>query len=586
MRVWHFLRGHTVRGFSSAVSSSSPSRRTITPSILSRRPLSENVKRDDFASLKMHQAIVSALESVSIIKPTAIQRASSAPLLARRHTLIAAETGAGKTLAYLAPLLSHLKHLEKAQTANSGETSDSFHQPVNRPSILILVPTRELATQVLRVAKALSHVAKFRARAAIGGPDRSALRRSLKQSPVDILVGTPGAIAALRSEQLIFLSQISSVVIDEADILLATEGGFSGQVQPLISSLARQEAREKGRIQFVYSAATLPRQLHAALEARHDRPGQPRLVVARGDRLHKATPATELKTTFFRVAGGEEAKFAKAIEITKTILSQKGSADRLLIFCNERERRERLTDILRDQTGERIVHLCGANDRRERQTDWESFQSNSDSDDDRARVAVCSKSFGRGIDHLGIGTVLLIDVPWTGAEYLHRVGRVRGSGKAFVLVGNREQAVAEALFLGHVKGENLAAIQPKSAWKGYTTAGKDRIASETSVKLARRSKRAQWIDERPHAIGTVRGGQGTYGSRTLRYLQRDRSSGRRRFDGGTVREEQNSGTKKHHNYKKKDRGHTSGSGRDSRKHKGMLRTVPSQEPKRVVYEDW
>lgn len=529
MKVWLFVRRYVSRRLSTAVPRAAPVRESPTPPLSSPTPLSKLVARDDFASLKMHPSVVSALEAASIIKPTVIQRLAAGPLLARRHTLVAAETGAGKTFAYLAPLLSHLKHSEKSST--SASSSDSMHvlQPTMRPFVLILVPTRELAAQVLRVAKALSHVVKFRARATMGGPSRSALRRSLMQSPVDVLVGTPGAIASLRAEQLLFLSRVSAIVVDEADVLLATEGGFSEQVQPLISSLARLENRVKGGVQFVYAAATVPKPLQMALQARHDRPGEPKLAIVRGDRLHKATPAADLKTTFIRVDGGEESKFAKAIEITRTALSRKGGADRILIFCSDRLRRESLCDLLREQTQQIVVHLCGANDREDRQRDWESFLSDSSGNEERTRIAVCAKSFGRGIDHQGIGTVLLVDVPWTGAEYLHRIGRVRGSGKAFVLVGNREQAVAEALFLGHVNGENLASIQPRSAWKGYTTAGKDRIATEGAVKRARRESQARWVDERPHAAGTFRGVGGGGSLREGLDYDRGRPQGRRRF---------------------------------------------------------
>lgn len=546
MKAWLFVRRHVSRRFTAATATAAPARATAPPPPSSPVPLSKLVKRDDFTSLKIHPSVVSALEAASVSKPTFIQRLAAGPLLARRHTLVAAETGAGKTFAYLAPLLSHLKHSEKSSQSSS--PSDSMHvlQPTMRPFVLILVPTRELAAQVFRVTKTLSHVAKFRARAAMGGPSRSALRRSLKQSPVDVLVGTPGAIASLRAEQLLFLSRVSAVVIDEADVLLATEGGFSEQVQPLISSLVRQENRVKGGVQFVYAAATVPKPLQIALQARHDRPGGPKLAIARGDRLHKATPAAYLSTTFIRVAGGEESKFAKAVELTRNALSRKGGADRILIFCNDRLRRDSLCDLLREQTQQKVVHLCGANDREDRHRDWENFLSESSDNEERTRVAVCAKSFGRGIDHQGIGTVLLVDVPWTGAEYLHRVGRVRGSGKAFVLVGKREQAVAEALFLGHVNGENLAAIQPSSAWKGYTTAGRDRIATERAVKLARRVSQARWEDERPHAIGTFRGVGGRGSFRTGLEYDRGSPQGRRRFSrpdrsdkGGTLSNKRN-----------------------------------------------
>ncbi|CDF34367.1 unnamed protein product [Chondrus crispus] len=468
---------------------------TVHPTALPRRrartPLSALAPKTTFASHGLHPSITSALSSANIHTPTSIQLLSLPPLLSRKHVLLAAETGAGKTLAYLAPLLSHLKRAEQAPQTTAG--SIQVAPPCMRPTVLVLVPTRELAVQVLRVAKTLAHVAKFRARAAMGGSQRVALKRALREAPVDVLVGTPGAVNNLIDQKLIYLSKVQAVVVDEADALLAEKGGFADQTLPIVDSLGKKED-----VQFVYAGATVPGSVREEIEKRHDG-----LEVVKGKRFHKALGPADLKTTFIRVDGGEEAKLAKAVEIAGRVLRQKGGADRLLVFCDERERRERLVDLLREHVGENVVHLCGRNDYQDRERDWDSFLGTK-TNGEQTRVAVCAKSFGRGLDHHGIGTVLLVDVPWTGSEYLHRVGRIRGSGKAFVLVGNREQAVAEALFLGHVKGESLDSIQPRSAWKGYTTAGKDRITTEPMVNFARRKGQARWVDERPHAIGSAR----------------------------------------------------------------------------------
>lgn len=172
---------------------------------------------------------------------------------------------------------------------------------------------------------------------------------------------------------------------------------------------------------------------------------------------------------------------------------------KVLIFCDNFKRRETIVQELRSK-GTDVVHLSGEGwDRDERNTDWGAFSSG------QVWVAVCSKSFGRGIDDHKIDTVILFDVPMTGGEYLHRIGRIRGTGRAYVLVGQREQAIAEELFLCHVKGRPIAGVSLQKAWMEYMHAGRDRIATDGVLRTARSKSQARWVDERLRADGTFRG---------------------------------------------------------------------------------
>ncbi|KAI0565810.1 RNA helicase [Gracilaria domingensis] len=442
--------------------------------------------RTSFESLGIHSSIQEALSANDIIEPTGIQTQAAPLLLARNNTVIAAETGAGKTIAYLAPILSSLKHSELHPNTN-GLVRGMSLSPM-RPSIIVLVPTRELSSQVFSVSKLLSHIGKFRVRAAVGGPQSGQSRKRLRNSPVDMIVGTPGSIENMRNQQLLYLSRVSTIVLDEADELVSTKSGFGPQLTGLMNVLRERDA------QFVYSGATVPQTMESDLRRWH----AGNLEVARGSRLHRATPSSRVKTTFIRVDGSEDAKLQKLVEVF-SISQKRTKSGKVLIFCDNVKRRETIVQLLRSR-GTDVVHLSGeGRNRNDRNADWDAFSSG------QVWVAVCSKSFSRGIDDHEIDTVILFDVPMTGSEYLHRVGRIRGTGRAYVLVGRRELAIAEELFLSHVKGLPVAGVSPQKAWKEYTNAGRDRIATDKVMRMARSKRQARWVDERLKADGTYRG---------------------------------------------------------------------------------
>lgn len=160
---------------------------------------------------------LTALGEMGVRKPTPTQAAYIPRILAGESLLLGAATGTGKTIAYLAPLLQRLKEAEAAGLATRRQ----------RPRLLILAPTRELALQILGVVKAFSHVLKLRSVAVVGGAKQSSQRDAL-DSPVDVLVGTPGRLALLHSQGHVHLSDVRAVVIDEADTLLLGGGGGSG----------------------------------------------------------------------------------------------------------------------------------------------------------------------------------------------------------------------------------------------------------------------------------------------------------------------------------------------------------------------
>lgn len=535
----------------------------VAPPVLqSQRPH----RPQTFSDLSLHPSLVSALTATNKTRPTDIQARAIPHVLAGRHTLIAAETGSGKTLAYLAPLLSALKTREAAERLSRTSSADAWGSATyedsdeslslrmrpsrSRPSVLVLQPTRELVEQAARVAKQLGHISKVRVRAAAGGALRSVREKSLGCGGADVVVATPGALVRLRERRLLSLANVRAVVLDEADELLEAgkrdrddkrrrtqrdgmvedgarqprparrratgEGGGDALNAGRVASFADQlrevvKAATESGAQFVYVAATLPKRLERFALESHESSGA--LCVVKGERLHVATSQAQVKTTFVRIDGADGTfgvKLDKVVEIVTSARARGQSAGKMLVFCDGAERRETVLERL-VCAGVRPVLLGGSEvrtpgedgeERVSRDDAWKAFR------DGEARVAVCARSFARGIDDSEIRTVVLMDVPVTGGEYVHRVGRIRQSGRVYVLVGPREEVRAEALFVAHVKGERVAGVDARVAWKERTEAGFDRIEGDKRVKEARRSERARWVDERASRVGTFRGRTG------------------------------------------------------------------------------
>lgn len=482
--------------------------------------------RSGFTCLQLHPMVTAALEQTGKEIPTYIQRQSVPAILSKppRHVLIASETGSGKTLAYLIPLLSRLKSLENASNREHSQSvmNDLLIGPrLMAPLILILQPTRELVDQALTVAKELSHFAKFRVRGVCGGIDRSLMEARLQNNPVDVLVATPGAVNRMMNMNKLSLSGVQHIVFDEADELLevhprtmTTMNGknkfadqqlrFSDQLEPILKSLSNRRS-----VQHVYVAATVPNDMQQWLYERYNLVDGQELQMVRGQRLHSATSISSLetgqiKTAFIRVdtseVESEDAKNYKLIEIL-TMALKRHDVGKVLIFCDHQQRRQALVEKLSHclSSEHSAVHLGGNDDR---QSAWNSFRNGD------VKIAVCARSFARGIDDHDIRTVIMMDVPLTGSEYVHRVGRIRKGGRVYVLVSNNETPRAEALFLAHVKGKRIAGINPSSAWKDRLKAGTDRIRNERAVKKARELELARWVDERASKVGTFRGRSG------------------------------------------------------------------------------
>jgi len=209
-----------------------------------------------FAALGLSPTLVNALQtSLSITTPTPIQAHAIPTLMQGCSALLAANTGGGKTLAYLLPIIHQLKRDE----------SLGIRTRLQRPRALIVVPNRELAVQILSVAKSLSLQAKFRSFASTGFIPLHKLSRAL-QNPIDLLVLTPGRLDFLVKSSRISLTDVRYLVIDEADTIMSEEHGFvEGITKNLLKPLRDAEEKRK-REANIGMVATADNNQHAIVD--------------------------------------------------------------------------------------------------------------------------------------------------------------------------------------------------------------------------------------------------------------------------------------------------------------------------------
>lgn len=378
------------------------------------KQLSAFLATQRFEDLALNTHVVEAIQGVlpEDAKPTEIQALAIPQLLDRRkqHILIAAETGSGKTFAYLLPTIEMLKADEKA-----------IGRRPNRPRAIVLVPTRELIDQVVKSAKSLSHTVKFRAI----GLDRKPSRKQAQlfdDSPVDLLVTTPTSLVASVKQGLLSLADARYLVIDEADSMF--DAGWGDDCRWII------ERFRDGKITVV--SATLPKSVHKALDDLF-----PRMIKITTPSLHKSLP--NLKQSFVDLDRFQGNRQLALLEVLKKNLKDR----KTLIFCNTKKSVELLYKFLESkQLKSLALYKDAPMDRRETLA---LFSTSQETDH---RLLISTDIASRGIDVRCVDHVILFDFPASAIDYLHRVGRTAragDTGKATCLIGRKDRMMADRI---------------------------------------------------------------------------------------------------------------------------------------------
>lgn len=333
-----------------------------------------------FSDLGLEPGLLKAVESLGYTEPTPIQEQAIPLALTRRDLLGCAQTGTGKTAAFILPVLQLMGRRKSIGT-------------------LVVTPTRELAGQIEEVARACSRFTGQRIAAVYGGVGYEPQVRKLRRG-VELLVATPGRLLDLQQRGDIDLSQVEILVLDEADRML--DMGFWPDVRRILALLPSQR-------QNMLFSATLSKNVMRVAEPMLRDP-------ARVEVAPSATPVEAIHQAIYPVA-----------EVQKTDLLvrllEKQQLDRVLVFTRTKHRADRLCRQLeRNRIKGTAIHSNRTQAQRQRALD--GFK------DGTYRVLVATDIVARGIDVDRISHVINYDLPSQAQDYVHRIGRTARAGSS------------------------------------------------------------------------------------------------------------------------------------------------------------
>jgi len=377
-----------------------------------------------FASLGLSPEIVSALQAAGYVKPTPVQQRAIPAGIAGRDLLVSSPTGSGKTAAFMLPAIERFAQLQKAQAqqprapreANQGERRARRPQPVARPGLLVLTPTRELAMQVTTAASTYGkHLKRLRTVSILGGVAYGQQLMLLAKNP-EILVATPGRLLDHLERGRIDLSELKMLVLDEADRML--DMGFIEDIETIV------EATPESRQTMLFSA-TLDGKIGSLTS-----------------RLLKDPERIEIQQRLESRANiAQTVHYVDDRDHKDRLLDhllRDAALDQAIIFTATKIDADQLAGRLAD-AGFQSAALHGDLPQGARNRTIRALRER------RVRVLVATDVAARGIDIPGITHVFNYDLPKFAEDYVHRIGRTGRAGRSGIAVSLVHHAEQGAL---------------------------------------------------------------------------------------------------------------------------------------------
>ncbi|KAI5953113.1 DRS1 [Candida jiufengensis] len=356
-----------------------------------------------FQDLQLSRPILKSIQSLSFTTPTPIQSATIPIALLGKDIVAGAQTGSGKTAAYLIPLIERLIFKNSTST-----------------KAIILTPTRELAIQVYDVGRKLGQfVNNLNFGLAVGGLNLKQQEQQLKTRP-DIVIATPGRlIDHIRNSPSFSVEDVQVLIIDEADRML--EEGFQEELTEILSLIPKHKR------QTLLFSATMNTKIQDLVQLSLNKPVKVMIDPPK-------TVASKLEQQFVRIRKRENLKPALLFGLLKKL------DGRIVVFVSRKEMAHKLR-IIMGLLGLKVAELHGALTQEQRLYNVKAFK-------DDVNVLVCTDLAARGLD-IKIEYVINFDMPKTYEIYLHRVGRTARAGRkgtsiSFVGESNQDRAIVKS----------------------------------------------------------------------------------------------------------------------------------------------
>ncbi|MCZ8169953.1 DEAD/DEAH box helicase [Flavobacterium sp.] len=352
-----------------------------------------------FETLQLPKALQKAIDEMGLTQPTPIQQRAFPVISSGRDVIGIAQTGTGKTLAYLLPVLKPWKFM-------ASET----------PRVVILVPTRELVVQITEVVTQLTQYMSIRTLGVYGGVNINTQKKAVYEG-VDILVGTPGRIMDLALDNVVRFDTLQKLIIDEFDEILNL--GFRAQVTAILSMMRQKR-------QNILFSATMTDEVDAMLDEYFDFPEEVSLAPS-------GTPLEKIEQYVYRVPN-----FLTKLNLLKQLLHSDPSMERILIFANNKKSVDLIAQALEPDFPEQLGIIHSNKSQNYRLNTMASFQKG------ELRGLVTTDVMARGLDISDITHVINFEMTESPEQYIHRIGRTGRadkSGIAISFISPREEEI-------------------------------------------------------------------------------------------------------------------------------------------------
>jgi superfamily II DNA/RNA helicase len=364
----------------------------------------------NFTEFGLDERLLEGIDSMGYQTATPVQEQVIVPILQGKDIIASAQTGTGKTAAFLLPIINKI----------ITEPHDEHH--INA---MIIVPTRELAVQIAQTMEGLSYFTDVSSIAVYGGGDGTSfsVEKKALSSGVDMVICTPGRMIAHLNMGYVKMKALKYLILDEADRML--DMGFHDDLMKIISFLPKQR-------QNLLFSATMPMKMRELARKILHQPLEINIAVSK--------PPEQIVQEAFVVYEPQKIPLVKEILSSKDFLS-------VIVFCSKKQNVKQLSNELkRARFSVDEIHSDLDQDKRE--------QVLLDFRNKKLKILVATDILSRGIDIEDIDLVINYDVPNDGEDYIHRIGRTAraaSEGTAYTFVTEKEQqkfAQIEAL-LGH-----------------------------------------------------------------------------------------------------------------------------------------
>ena len=342
-----------------------------------------------FNELNLNRQLLNALEDLGLETPTAIQEKVYSVVMSGKDVCGIAQTGTGKTFAYLLPCLRQFQFSK-----------------IKNPQILIIVPTRELVVQVLEEIQKLTKYMSVVSAGVYGGVNLRPQSAEVAAG-VDVLVGTPGRLVDLLATGVLKPKFIKKLVIDEFDEMLNL--GFRAQLKNIFDRLPE-------RRQNLLFSATLNQDVEVLIEAYFN-------DLERIEATPVGTPLENISQSYYEVLN-----FNTKVNLLKLLFNENPEMNKVLVFVSTKHLADLVFEQLENVFGEsiKVIHSNKAQNHR--------FAAVDDFESGKCRILVATDVIARGLDVAEVSHVINFDLPAVPESYVHRIGRTGRVGRKGIAI--------------------------------------------------------------------------------------------------------------------------------------------------------